>query len=142
MCSTEHYMQAFEWKPEYSVSVSTFDQQHKKLFFLAETLRAAMLGGGGRDVLFRMLQDLISYAKTHFSAEEDLLQSYQYPELEHHRFEHAQFAVRTTDFEKVAAAGEIHISIDLMEFLQRWIVNHVRQTDTRYGNYLNKLGVY
>lgn len=142
MCSLEHDMHPFDWKPEYSVSVSKFDQQHKKLFSLAETLHQAMLAGRGRDVLAALLADLITYTRVHFAAEEDLLDRHQYPELVHHRFEHAQLMLKTAEYQKRLDAGDFHFTIDIMEFLQRWIVNHVLQTDTRYGNYLNRLGVY
>jgi hemerythrin len=135
-------MRPFEWKPEYSVSISKFDHQHKQLFSLAESLHDAMLAGREREVLARLLGDLITYTKLHFAAEENLLSHHHYPELEHHRFEHAQLMLKVANYQKRLDSGEVQFTIELMDFLQRWIVNHVLQTDTRYGSYLNKLGVY
>lgn len=132
----------FEWKPEYSVSVSIFDMQHKKLFQLASNLHQAMREGRSRSVLSGLLSELVSYTRTHFRSEEEILDSNGYPELQRHREEHQALLVQVDNFQKEFAAGNAHISIELMDFLSNWIANHILQTDSQYGNYLNTRGVY
>jgi hemerythrin len=132
----------FQWKPEYSVSVSKCDAQHKKLFLLADNLHRAMREGRGRQVLSSLLNELVSYTRTHFAAEEDILAGSGYPDLARHRAEHARLLEQVDQFQKDFAAGKTQISIDLMDFLQNWISNHILQTDSHYSNYLNAQGVY
>ncbi len=132
----------FDWKPEYSVSVSTFDMQHKKLLQLASNLHQTMREGRARSVLSDLLSQLVTYTRTHFRAEEEILDGNRYPELQRHREEHLALLVQVENFQKEFAAGNAHISIELMEFLRNWIANHILQTDSRYANYLNTRGVY
>jgi hemerythrin len=132
----------FEWKPEYSVSVSRFDAEHKRLFSLADNLHRAMREGRGRQVLGTMLNDLVSYTRTHFAAEEDLLGRSGYPDLREHRDEHQILLKRVDEFLRDFEAGNVQISIGLMEFLQDWIAKHILNTDKGYSDYLNAAGMY
>jgi hemerythrin len=132
----------FDWKPEFSVSVSSFDTQHKRLFSLAASLHQAMREGRGRQILANLLNDLILYTRSHFSSEEELLASNGYPLLESHRDEHQRLLQKVADFQKDFLAGNAHISVELMDFLQKWITNHILKTDSAYGTYLNRHGLY
>ncbi|HYG99104.1 MAG TPA: bacteriohemerythrin [Terriglobales bacterium] len=135
-------MGPFDWKPEYSVNVSKFDQQHKRILLLAGNLQAAFSAGRKRDSLSRLLRDFFTYTALHFADEEECLARHSYPELEHHRFEHAQLILKLTAAQNSSDFGEADSGAELMEFLRRWLVNHFLQTDARFGDYLNKLGVY
>lgn len=135
-------MNSLEWIPAYSVSVSKLDQQHKTLFAMAQKLNAAMREGRGKDVLGRLLSELVAYTNTHFAAEEELLARYKYPALAHHRTEHKKLICRLEQFQKQFEAGQVLISIDLMDFLASWISSHILQSDAQYADHLNRQGVY
>ena len=135
-------MAAFAWKPEYSVSVSTIDAQHRKLFVLGQNLHDAMSAGRGREVLGRCLKELVEYTRQHFAEEESLLALHDYPDLPQHRLQHSQLIKKIVEFEQQFAAGNALISIDLMDFIRDWIANHILQTDMQYADFFNKLGVY
>ncbi len=135
-------MSIFAWKPEYSVSVSSLDAQHKKLFILAQNLHDAMSAGKGRDVLSRSLSELVDYTKTHFTEEEALLARHNYPDLPQHRQQHLELVRKITDFQREFAAGNAFITVELMDFVQTWIKKHILQTDYRYADFFNRLGVY
>jgi hemerythrin len=135
-------MGIFVWKPEYSVSVSLLDAQHKRLFALAQTLQDAMSAGKGREVLARCLDDLVAYTKTHFAEEESLLSRHNYADLPQHKSKHLQLINHISDFQKQFASGNAFITIELMDFIQGWITKHILQTDYSYGSFFNKLGVY
>src|SRR5512133_213076 len=108
----------FEWKPEYSVSISKCDAQHKKLFLLADNLHRAMREGRGRQVLSSLLNELVSYTRTHFSDEEELMAAHRYPEFDRHRLEHGMLLQKVDQFQRSFASGNAQISIELMDFLQ------------------------
>ena len=63
-------MALIEWNDEYSVKVKEIDQQHMKLVNLINELHLAMKEARGREVVGKILTDLISYTKFHFSTEE------------------------------------------------------------------------
>ena len=76
------------WDESYSVKVQRCDVEHQKLFQIINALQDAMAAGKGRDVIKRIVQELNSYTKSHFTAEEMLLARANYPQLSTHRSEH------------------------------------------------------
>ena len=64
----------FAWKDSYSIGVQEIDAQHRRLFSLADELHSAMNAGKGKVVLEQVLQNLITYTKSHFAGEERLMQ--------------------------------------------------------------------
>lgn len=135
-------MATFAWKPEYSVSVSIFDSQHRKLFALAQGLHDAMRAGKGREVLARCLNELVTYTKTHFAEEESLMARHGYAELSHHQLQHLQLIRKISEFQKQFDSGNAFITIELMDFIQDWITSHIMQADHSYGDFFNRQGVY
>lgn len=53
--------------------------QHKKLVSMVNEMYQAMSQGKGNDVVGKVLNDLIAYTRTHFAAEEKLMQTNGYP---------------------------------------------------------------
>ncbi len=59
-------MALFNWSEEYSVNVNGLDNQHKKLVDLINELHSAMKEGKSKEVLGKIIEELISYTKFHF----------------------------------------------------------------------------
>ena len=74
-------MARFIWNDSYSVGVKAFDEQHKKLFALVDDLHEAMVAGKARTITGQILNEMVEYTRQHFSAEEKMLQKYDYPGL-------------------------------------------------------------
>ena len=128
----------FSWSEEYSVSFAEIDQQHRRLFELAGELHAAMLAGSGKQVLARTLDSLIGYTKTHFFHEERLMQARQYPGYSAHKAEHEALTRNVLQFQKDFLSGKQAMSVQLLQFLKRWLQAHIAQTDRKFGLYLNQ----
>jgi len=131
----------FQWKDSYSVKVEAMDHQHKKLFELVNELHNAMGAGHGKDVAGDVLHRLIDYTVNHFSAEEKLMEKYNYPGLTSHRVEHKALTDKVLAFKKEFDAGTGNVTPELMLFLQQWLRNHIQTVDQRYGEFLNTHGV-
>jgi len=129
-------MPLMSWSESYSVQIPGIDNQHKQLFSLINQLHEAMAKGQANEEMGRILQELINYTKTHFAAEEKLLQSKNYPELSAHQAQHRQFTDKIIQFQRDFNAGKATLSVGLMTFLRDWLSSHILQTDKRYGEYL------
>jgi hemerythrin len=134
-------MALLDWNDSYSVSIRAFDEHHRHLFDLLNKLHDAMKAGKSEAVLGAILQELVSYAATHFAAEEALMQLHRYPVLAEHRKQHQELAAQVTDFEKKYRSGEILLGLPLMEFLRGWLTEHIRAADRQYSGYLRSRGV-
>jgi hemerythrin len=128
------------WTDNLSVSVMEIDNQHKRLIDLINNLYDAMKMGKGKDVLSVTLDELAAYSVEHFSAEERYMQKYSYDGYTAHKAEHDAFIQKVTEFKQGFEAGKALLSIEVMNFLRDWTVNHIAEVDTRFGAFLNTKG--
>jgi hemerythrin len=132
----------FEWSDSYSVKVKALDNQHRKLFDLINELHTAMKAGRGKVAAGEILRRLIDYTVYHFSAEEKLMEKHAFPELVAHRTEHKVLTDRVLAFKKDFDADTAPVTVELMNFLQQWLLNHIQRVDQRYADFMNAQGVY
>jgi hemerythrin len=129
-------MSMFSWKQEYSVGYPEIDNQHKKLFELADELHRAMTSGKSKDVLGKTLSNLIAYTKEHFAAEERLMQAHHYPDYAKHKAAHDALTARVVDFQKDFETNRTALTVGLLEFLKDWLSHHIGETDRKIASYL------
>jgi len=132
-------MPVFDWKPSYSVNVERCDADHKKLFALICNLRAAMHSGKGAQVVDAIVEELEQYSVYHFNGEEALLEETSFPGLEAHRLEHDRFVETLAKFRRDGIEGK---SVEVLNFMNRWLVHHIKHTDQQYSAHLNSHGVH
>lgn len=126
-------MPFIEWSEKLSVMVPLFDEQHKKLIAIINELHDAMDTGCGREVLGELFDKLIDYTVYHFETERKALDFHEFPKLAEHMAAHKGFTDKVLDLKRRFEAKEILISIDLSEFLQSWLVDHIMGADKAYG---------
>ena len=100
-----------------------------------------MSQGKSKDVLAKILNELVDYTKIHFATEEKILEQNKYPKLASHKQEHVnltnQFLALKHDFEN----GKVTISIEVLTFLKDWLKNHILGVDQQYSDLLVANGV-
>jgi hemerythrin len=134
-------MPLFLWKEAYSVHVREFDDQHRKLIDLINTLHDAMAAGKGTQSLGPILNQLAEYTVYHFTSEEKAMQTHNYPGYLAHKMEHERLAARVIEIQTQFQDREVTLTLGVMKFLQEWLVTHIQGTDQKYSAYLNKRGV-
>ncbi|MDZ4179837.1 MAG: hemerythrin domain-containing protein, partial [Coriobacteriia bacterium] len=66
---------------------------------------------------------------------------YGYPEVDAHKAQHQDFVSRVEDFKRGFDEGRLFLSLDMMDFLALWLVEHIQGSDKAYGPFLNEHGV-
>ena len=127
----------FEWNNTYMVGIPSIDAQHKTLFQIAGQLHQAMTTGKGSSVIGTSLDRLLDYTKAHFADEERLLRQNKYPDFAAHRAKHVVFTTQIADFATKFRAGQGAITIEVLQFLRNWLVDHIKGTDRKYVPYLD-----
>ena len=131
----------FRWTDECKVNIEVLDQQHRELFDIVNELERALRVGAGNAVTEGLLDRLVTYAGLHFSAEESLMQRYQFPGLPTHRIEHDMFRRQMMGFLEQYRAARPGVAVELLLFLETWLKSHVLKTDKQYSDFLNARGV-
>lgn len=134
-------MALFAWSEKYSVNIREIDDQHKKLIGMVVQLNDAMRQGKGKQALGEVLRDLIQYTRTHFAAEERLMEANGYPEYESHKAKHESMTRKVADIYREYQDGKATITLEVMSFLENWLDKHIMGTDKQYGPFLNGKGL-
>ncbi len=120
------------WNSTLATGVKIVDQQHRKLVDMVNGLYAAMKSGQGHDVMEKLLDGLASYTVQHFDMEEKYFDQFKYADTASHKKAHTELKKQVVDFIGQFKSGKAGMSMDLMNFLRDWLVNHIQKTDMRY----------
>jgi len=131
------------WTDKLSVGVGVIDDDNKKLVGMLNELFDAMQAGQGKDSLGRILNGLVQYTKFHFAREEKFFAQTGYPAAVPHKAEHDALTRQVIDVQqKYAAGATATLSLDVMQFLRNWLVNHIQGSDQKYRPHLNAKGTH
>lgn len=126
-------MPLVKWSDDLSVRVREIDDQHKELIRLINDLHDAMSGGKGKDVISNIITGLAGYAVSHFATEEKYFDQFGYDQSAWHKSEHKAFLDRASEFRAGFESGKVLLSVDVMNFLRDWLLNHIKGRDKRYS---------
>jgi hemerythrin len=137
----EERMPFVTWSPNMTVGVKKFDDQHKRLFDLINSLHDAMGQGKGQVSMQKTLEELVAYTKTHFADEEREMKRTGYPGLDKQIVEHGLFVEKVSDLAAKHQKGMIGLAVDTMEFLSSWLKKHIAVLDKQYADHFASKGV-
>ncbi|MBI3148968.1 MAG: hemerythrin family protein [Betaproteobacteria bacterium] len=109
-----------QWQPQFSVIDQAMDAQHRAAIDTCNTL-ADCLDTSDEPRFDAVFKQLMALAREHFAAEEALLLSRGYPEIEDYRAEREEFAyladeiITTANFDRQ----------ELQSFLALWWSGHI-----------------
>ena len=135
-------MPLMTWSDKLSVGVEVFDSDHKRLVAMVNELFDAVNAGKGKDALGRVLDGLVTYTKTHFAREEEYFKKHGYPDMAAHMKEHHDLATQVLEVQKKWNAGQNAVlSMEVLNFLKNWLLQHIQGSDRKYGPFLREKGV-
>lgn len=134
-------MAMFAWDDKLKTNHPSIDIDHKKLVDLVNQLADAMQAGKGKDVCGAVLNNLISYTKTHFAMEERLMSQHGYANSAAHKAEHQKLLADVADFKTKFDAGSLTLTASLLAFLRDWLIKHISHSDKALANAIAARGV-
>ncbi|MBF0559883.1 MAG: bacteriohemerythrin, partial [Nitrospirae bacterium] len=130
-----------QWTPSYSVNIKLIDEQHMQLMKFINDMHRAMQAKKSKDVVGRILNELLDYTTKHFKVEEDWFQQYQYPDYHTHKGIHDDLIRGALEMKTRFEKGDASVNVELMSFLKNWLSNHILRIDKKYSSFLNSKGV-
>jgi hemerythrin len=135
-------MPLMTWNEKMSVGVAALDAEHKELVALVNELHDGIQAGRANDALIHVLDGLIAYTKSHFRHEEELFAQAAYPASSEHKKEHEDLTRQVIEIQAKVKAGVMGtLSLEVMNFLKSWLMNHIQGSDKRYAPHLNAQGI-
>jgi hemerythrin-like metal-binding protein len=130
----------FNWSDGLSVGVKASDDDHKELIEMLNRLFDGMRSRQGKEVVGKVLDDLIAYTKFHFAREEAYFDKTEYPAAEH-KAQHRELVKQAEDLQARYKSGECALSVETLDFLKDWLTIHIQGTDKKYTSHLNAAGI-
>ena len=127
-------MLTFKWDDCFKVGIGEFDDHHKHLFDLLNKTFDAFTTGASHDALSEILRELVDYAVSHFYAEECWMEAVNYPGLLEQKAEHRKFTAKACEFQKAFIDGKEVAVLDVLQFLESWLMNHILKSDAEDRN--------
>lgn len=121
------------WRREYGIGIPVIDEQHRQLVRLITTLQDAVRTGAVGSAVADVLRSLVGYTRYHFREEERVMEQIRYAETEAHRARHASFTAQVAEVLLRLRRGEEVGEPELIEFLVRWLGEHILQEDRKIG---------
>jgi hemerythrin len=129
-------MKDLVWSNILSIGVDEIDEDHRRLLDIFNILNHSVTEGATPDYLIAVLEELINCTAWHFSHEERLMLKHGYEGLASHKTEHQELIKSVKELQqKILQAGNLVGNEDL-EFLERWLTEHILTDDLKMGNYL------
>ncbi len=119
------------WQDSYSIGIDTIDTQHKQLFDIMNKIYVASEDDSDIAVIMPLFDQLQDYTKYHFDEEEQFFTTLSQSNIEQHKSEH-QFFIDELEKIKQQSLRIGTISLELLYFLNDWLVNHIQAEDPKY----------
>ncbi|MEO5341567.1 MAG: bacteriohemerythrin [Magnetococcus sp. MYC-9] len=131
----------FIWSERMDTGIQFVDDDHRWLVDQINKLYQGVNVGASLVSMGKILDELVDYAKAHFDREEAVFKKHGYPD-EKHRQEHRTLIQAVEDFQDKFHHSGATISIEVLNFLREWLINHILISDHEYVPFLKQRGVH
>ncbi len=127
-----------QWKDKWNIGVPEIDAEHRYLIALVSNLIEKFNSNNLEENLPKAFVHLMNYADKHFKNEESLMSAVAYPLLNEQKQQHELLEDETSELAEKFLSGEQSISIETLNFLKKWVIEHVLKEDKKIGVFLAK----
>lgn len=132
-------MKDIVWDEILSVGVEEIDEDHRKLVNIFNILNHSVMAEESADYLAATLAELINCTVWHFSHEERLMLKHRYEGIEEHKAEHQELINSAKELQQEILQADKPMVDEHIEFLERWLTEHILTADLRLGSYLSQV---
>lgn len=127
----------YEMKEEYLTGIPMIDEEHTRLFDLAEQTYQLLNDDtipDKYDNIRAVLGELTSYAHKHFSDEEEYMESIQYKRMFTQKVQHQNFIEKIDSFDLDSIdENQMEAIQEILTFLTDWLIHHILENDKLIG---------
>lgn len=126
-------MAMYEMKPDYFTGIDFIDEEHRKLFEIANTAYELLMNEfipDKYDYIMEVVDELRDYTKYHFDHEEAYMTSIKYKRFLSQKVYHDEFIEKINEYDsEIVDENQKDSLLELLEFLTTWLVEHIYKQD-------------
>ena len=123
----------FLWDKRYTVGNPSFDEQHKRIFEIANSLPEVV----DEELIKNIIWRLFKHVNEHFATEEMMMKDIGYPRLAEHRQLHDELITKLSDI-STQSFGSDQSVFQFKKFIYDWIIEHIMNADNGYFRFVQK----
>lgn len=136
-------MVRIDWSDEYKLGLPVIDAEHQDLLTICNEFLESAQANCPPPELAAVLERMVARTRAHFLAEERLLDRHGYPDLVVHKAEHDRLLAQAETLHRRFAEEQQdrthQLTLDTADFLQFWLLDHIRTNDRPYRPFLMSL---
>jgi len=129
-------MPLIDWNDALSTGYRPMDADHMRLAELVNELHDNLLAGSSMTLIEAGFHRIARHTANHFRHEERLMAESSFPDSLNHTLAHQQLETQIADLLRQVDAGEPVFTLELVEFLRNWLLNHILSMDKKLGEHL------
>lgn len=131
-------MPLIEWTDDWLIGHATIDFDHQTLVNITNQLydmrRQPKVSN---QQLSQIMDQLVQYVERHFKREEDIFERTQYPLADGHKKMHRELERVAKEIADLFRREPDLLNLnEVIEFLRRWLIDHIAKHDMGYKPYL------
>lgn len=129
-----------EWDDAWRVGNTAIDYDHQMLVNITNQLwHLKQMPRAKNAEIKRIMNQLVDYVKRHFEREEAIFMDSDYPLKDSHKAMHRELTKVVEDIANVYAREPDLLNLDeIMDFLKRWLMDHIVKHDMGYKDFIGK----
>lgn len=125
----------YELTKEYLTGIEMIDEEHGRLFEIANECYDLVMDDTAIDRfdnIVALLEELRTYAATHFAHEEEYMERIQYERRFSERYQHLRFIQKLSEInlDEIDENQQEYLR-GILDFLTRWLYGHIKVMDCR-----------
>ena len=124
------------WQDNMATGIELIDHDHQRLIMLINMFQEATEFHISERKVQLALDEVIRYTKYHFNREEQLMALNNYPGFKEHQLQHQQMIDEIEIYMKEYRSDPDVALEHILQFLQSWLINHIKGNDRQYIPYL------
>lgn len=125
-------MELIKWNEDLKTGIPSIDDQHHNLIKLINKLHSGLMKGDSYEIFGEVLTQLLDYTNYHFQYEEKLFAQIKYEYEEEHKRHHENLVKKVMKFQYRYKSGDITLTMDVIQFLKSWLLEHIQVEDKKY----------
>jgi hemerythrin-like metal-binding protein len=125
-----------KWDAGLKTGVEAMDADHRRQVRSVKAIENAVRRGAEPVAIEAFLLGLIESTRAHFRAEHELMRRWGYPAHDSHAAAHDALLQELDDLKARHSAGSVEIDLATLQFLKRWLSEHIRGMDHALALYL------
>jgi len=117
------------WRSAFSVGNNLIDSQHQKLVQIINLLYDEITMKKSELKMQEIFNELVSYTKYHFDAEEQMMLTNLLPGAVAHKKAHQEFISKINTLKLSNIVGNDKVKMEVFVFLKNWLTDHILNTD-------------